>query len=188
MIVVNTGRSYPSIARRLLDAATREDALAELTKETSGRWPMISAENLARFADYVLGTCDGIVTVIYAVDGWETVTGSDGKTPKIQFDLVSPSMPVSPRWPRADTITSLIGTPQPGGPWKRGEARGTRMMTTPAELDVPRTTWMGAVCDAARAVVGPIDEAPRVPTMIVRPDGTVVVTVQAGTPVLVQTA
>ena len=201
MIIVNTQQSYPPIARRMLTPpsgstkpVTVDDSLLkELADDTRGEWLNFTDAALRANGDYLLGTCKGKVTVAYRITGYERTEYS-----KLRFE-VEPAL----------ELTHVIGAPQPGGPWKRGEARGIRQMGTPAlpegaECFADLGTWGRYVLDAASTILG--DEAPpggpvaawlreqweasldvsgvRVSS---RPDGTIVVDVPAGRDVLVRT-
>jgi hypothetical protein len=178
MILVNTKLKYPAAARALLE---QDDAVAlgDITRQT---WPDMTDARLTQYADYLMGTCGGIVTCIYEVKRWSRTTIDD--VIKLVF-TVAPAL----------DLADLIGRPQPGGPWRRGEARGTRCITTQDYLDelLPETgpsldrndTWRGAVARVARTILD-VPGTQHTPNLTVQPDGTVVVTVTAGTPVLVR--
>ena len=201
MIIVNTQRSYPPIARRMLmpppgsAKPVTVDALLleELAHVTGGEWLSFTDAVLRANGDYLLGTCGGEVTVAYRITGYERTKDS-----KLRFE-VEPAL----------ELAHVLGTPQPGGPWKQGEARGIRQMTTPAlPEDAARLgdfgTWVRSVLDAAGTILH--DEAPGGGTATAwlreqweaardvsgvrvssRPDGTIVVDVPAGHDVLVRT-
>lgn len=176
MLLVNTKASYPLAARALVEKGADPSALAHLAEVTAGDWPPLTEGVLRSWADYVLGTCEGIVTVAYTVETWHQVV-SHG-VPKVRF-VVEP----------ARELAYMIGTPQPHGPWRRGESRGTRRFESAPFLGGSRREhgtdgWEAAVVATARAILG-VREVEAGPTMTVRPDGTVVVTVDAGTNVLV---
>lgn len=200
MIITNTAQSYPEVARRILTplpgeskpVAVDADTLTSLADITRAEWPDISDKVLDGFDDYLLGTCQGLVTVAYRIVAHERING------KLWFD-------VEP----APELVPFIGQPQPLGPWKRGEARGTRRVPTPA---APATsiydfgTWNRSLIDAAFNVLGEPDfqqgpltaqllqqwteeQARNVPDNVhvsVRSDGTIVVDVPAGQNVLVR--
>ncbi len=180
MILVNTKRTYPAAAAALL----RDDDAAALLRDTTRQaWPNMADARLDEYGDFLMGTCDGIITCVYKVNHW-TRTTHDG-VDKLVF-TVTPAL----------DLTDLIGRPQPGGPWRRGEARGTRCVATQHYLAELRPqlgdgltgddTWRGAVEQVARALLGVPRLPHHSPSLTVQPDGTVVVTVSAGTPVLVQ--
>lgn len=187
MIVVNTGKTYPPIAYNLLTSSNHQRELAMLADVTRGDWPNLSDEHLDTFGDYLVGTCDGKVTAVYKITGFDRrhlASRDGGDRTKVRF-TVTPAFDFA--W--------LIGRDQPGGPWKRGEARGTRRIALgrheieEGRLDHHRT-WTAAVLQTARDVAANhFDDVapPRDPFEAhIRPDGVVVVEVPAGTPVLIQ--
>ncbi|WP_309131241.1 hypothetical protein [Brevibacterium sp.] len=202
MIIVNTAQTYPPVARQIVTpqpgqskpVTADENALMLLADITRGDWPSLSDRLLEEAGDYLLGTCEGLVTVTYRIIGHERVDGN-----KLRF-AVEP----------APELVPLIGQPQPLGPWKRGEARGTRRVDTPESLastvmyDVP--TWKRYVLGVAQDLLsgsvsaqGPLtahlrqqwieEQAASIPQNVhisVRPDGTIVIDVPAGQDVLVR--
>lgn len=202
MIVVNTAQTFPAIAHRALTpppgsanpATVEAKVLDELADATRGDWPNFSDKTLGIYADYLMGTCGGVVTTAYRITGQERLA-----TGKIRFE-VEPAVELTP----------LIGMPQPGGPWKRGEARGTRALETPAyPPTVPAEfwdlgTWTRAVLTAASVALGGDPHLPGDLTaqfnerwnaalnlndveVTVRQDGTIVIEVPSGRDVLVRT-
>lgn len=189
MLIVNTQLSYPDIGAELgLDDSAALVELAEITRKT---WPPLTDAYLKRSADFLAGTAYGKVTVTYRITGWARTSGD-----KIEFQVVP-----------APELTKLIGIIQPGGPWVRGEARGTRQVSTPrlqqiSEADRQRAIddeWTPAVIDAARRILGDAlvattdqpDAAIRTevyPQVKVTASGRVIVTVSAGQEVLVRVA
>lgn len=189
MLLVNTARSYPRVALSITTAHNVADLLGELADVTRQSWPDLSDEYLATNADYIAGTAAGLITVIYkVVDVDRTRGGRDGQN-EGPVKLVFSVRP-------APELGYLIGKPQPGGPWRRGEARGTRAVLTP-NADEPGADddptwdkrWIGPVLETARVVtrdvarIAPVDE--HVSTSI-SADGTVVVRVPMGTKVLIE--
>lgn len=200
MILVNTSKSYPSLARRIITpapgeskaVAVEESTLELLAEITCGDWRNLSDGLLAEYGDYLLGTCSGVVTVAYRITGHERFEG------KLRFE-------VEP----ATELTPLIGQPQPEGPWKRGEARGTRQVRTPESLPPADLynygAWVRGVLDAAQNVAWDTIKEPSplaaqilhqwaqaqeaVPENVqvsTQPDGTVVIDVPPGQDVLVR--
>lgn len=187
MIIVNTGKTYPPIAYNLLTTSDHQRVLAMLADVTSGDWPNLSDEHLETFGDYLVGTCDGRVTVAYKILGFSRryiETRHQGPRAKVRFS-------VEP----ATDLAWLIGRSQPGGPWRQGEARGTRRVALAGHeieegrLDY-RGTWVAAVAQTARSLAANhfTDVAPPNAAFEahIRPDGVVVLEVPAGTPVLIQ--
>ena len=201
MILVNTAKSYPTVARLIVSpppgqskpVTVENEILDALETVTTGDWPNLSDTFLDDHGDYLLGTCSGLVTVTYRITRYERIGG------KLRF-FVEP----------APELTPLIGQPQPQGPWKRGEARGTRQVVTPTSLPshYDHGTWKRYLINAALDVLGgtvsqqgPLashflqqwddERATIVPDNVrisVRLDGTIVVDVPPGQNVLVRTS
>lgn len=180
MLLVNTVHSYPAVANALTAATThaeRHMALHQLEEITRGDWPDLSDKTLAKSADAILGSSDGLITVAYEVRSWKRSKNAAGVT-KLIFEVAS-----DPK------LAWLIGLPQPGGPWRRGEARGTRQVQVDPAWAVDRAasgpTWDDQVMKTARHL-SPRDAPPELAQVHQRPDGTWVVTVPAGDPVLIR--
>lgn len=167
MIVVNTNQTYP---QAVSGGRVDFDALEQLT---CGDWPPMRDSLLDAAADVLIGTYNNVVTVFYNIRGWTRQTNG-----KLRFHVTS-----------APNMANWIGQPMPGGPWKKGEARGIRRIATPDDGPhrMPQhATWKGAIAATARQLLS-LDEVPdHEVTVVTRADGTIVVTVPAGAPVLVQ--
>lgn len=192
-IMVNNIHSYPPIAQSMHEVAhPLEPVFSDLADAVRGDWPPLSEHNLASYADLVLGTYAETVTAAYTVESWSSVT-NDAGTPKLVFDVSA----------ALDWI-HLIGQPQPGGAWRRGESRGTRRIDTPGlgEPTTPGsyTDWRLAVVTAARTLCPPSRTTPAEDarpvrrhdvktgdiSTTIRPDGSILVSVPAGVPVTIQ--
>lgn len=119
MIVVNLNRSYPTVAAQIADthpnsAKLRVSDLSPLADATRGDWYRLSDARIAEDGDLLVGTYASQVVSVYEPTGH--TQNSDGT---VTF-TVRPAR----HW------AALIGSPQPSGPWKRGEARSTRYLPT----------------------------------------------------------
>lgn len=150
VVVVNTNRTYPAFANALYERYghskwdpidQRDSALVRLMDLTAGNWPAMSAANAQTITEGTLlvGTFQNRVTSTWLI---RSVRSVPAQTPKVAFQITP-----------ADAYTHLIGTIQPGGPWKRGEARGIRLLTaTPEASESGRYAWLDAVATFARDV------------------------------------
>lgn len=132
MLLVNLNLSYPALSTAALDlpddpghpdVAAWHDRLRHATREW---WLNLSETYLDTHADYIAGTYEGRVVSVYRVTGWNRAQALDG------------IVRVSFRCQDAPEAAHLITSPMPGGPWKRGEARSTRAVPTPAEITPER--------------------------------------------------
>lgn len=143
MLLVNVKRSYPDVAERITSAHVihpeGDEPSLDLTDEdwqalksiACGWWQYLSIRYLDAWAsDYLAATANSLIVGIFRVDGYrhvdahgEPVQGLPGRESRVLFDL-------SP----APEAAHLIGQAMPGGPWQRGEGRGTRGVATPADL------------------------------------------------------
>lgn len=129
MIVVNLKRSYPELIQRE-QRGVLSDGL-NLQGITTGDWPKLSEESLEGFDDFLVGTYDNMIVTAYRLIGAETID-YDG-VEKTRFKVAEPIAGNGDQFGSllGNTASSepaawLIGCPIPGGPWKRGESRGTR--------------------------------------------------------------
>lgn len=124
MIVANLNKSYPSLIRA---AETRPLALQGIT---TGDWPYLKEATLNGYDDLLVGTYDDMIVTAYRITGTSTVDYEG--IPKTRFEVASPISPSDDPFAgflhdsRFEPAAWLIGCPIPGGPWKQGEARGTR--------------------------------------------------------------
>lgn len=184
MIIVNTKATYGHSAAGLVAG---EDRLHELAGNTGGDWPPLSEANLRTYADFLLGTCDGIVTVAYRITGTRRVEVEQATTSPDDEPLTVVKMRF--RIDPAPEMTWMIGRDQPEGPWRQGEARGTRRVLTPPHRSMEATLedWERAVVATARRVVPTpstaLSPAPAISASGVeiarRDDGALVVTIPA---------
>lgn len=108
MILVHLAYSWPAVARGEADAAD----------VTLGNWAGIADDKLDSYADAVLGIYKNEVVTAFDITGWNRLTeGTD--VGRIAF-TGTPSL----RW------WHLIGTPNPGTPWKKGMARPVQYLDT----------------------------------------------------------
>lgn len=126
MIVVSLNRSYPNL---IDDVKARTAPIASIQLEgfTRGEWPRMSAKLTEGYLDFVVGTWADIIVSAFPTNRVEETAGgrmkfefgTDGEAPDYLRSMFTSNVDVDPaEW--------LIGCPMPGGPWKRGEARGTR--------------------------------------------------------------
>jgi hypothetical protein len=132
MIVVSLKRSYPNL---IADLDSPSVGVVEYRLEgiTRGNWPAMRAELIDGYLDYVVGTWDGVIVSAYPTNAVEVL--SDGRI-KFGYEEDETSKPVdafTDRFERMSVSNNsgepaewLIGCPMPGGPWRQGEARGTR--------------------------------------------------------------
>lgn len=107
-IAVNIARTYPTVLELGLEGE-RSAQLERLEQATLGDWARVSARD-AESAQLIIGSYLGTIVSAYAVTGY--TRGEDDRV----------------RWAGrpADDFADLIGTPLPGGDWKRGQARPLR--------------------------------------------------------------
>ncbi|GEM_PF-6070700 len=144
MIVVNVAHSYAELLRR-----DRSPLLSfEFNRITTGHWPLMSDSTMEGFTDYLVGTYNDMIVTAFKIVS-VTREEFEGKE-KLKFvvdDFYNPdrsreSFPESTR--EVDPAAWLIGSPIPGGSWKKGEARGTRRYPLPTYLkDHPELTERG---------------------------------------------
>lgn len=120
MILVNLTKSYPAVARKLAELGldsprqVKVALLVDLAAATAGDWYRVSELKIAEFGDIIVGCYGG-----EAVSVWAIVGHTQQPDGTVSFQL-KPAL----EWHQ------LVGAPQPGGPWKRGEARATRYVDT----------------------------------------------------------
>ena len=122
MILVNVKNTYPDVAALIADHDDRPGAtptlgvanIAALIDITGSGWQQFSPGYLDDYGDYVAATVGATIVGVFRVDSHKNEAGRTrfGLTPAVE-------------------AAHLIGAPMPGGPWKRGEGRGTRGVTTP---------------------------------------------------------
>lgn len=138
MIVVGLHRTYPVVIDDVKNGQLNNawTIAAALSETTLGNWPKLSVSSLQGYLDYIVGTSKDMIVTAYKTSGFELVE-LDG-VEKIRFvaesiytrleddkdELFGAGTFGSLR--TRDTAAWLIGCPIPGGPWKRGESRGTR--------------------------------------------------------------
>lgn len=127
MIVVSLKRSYPNL---IDDVRAGSETIVSWRLEgiTRGDWPKISDALLDGYLDFVVGTYDGMIVTAFPIDKVST-----GPNETIQFagPDAGPGFEATMRekWSSNASLAAgewLVGCPIPGGPWKRGEGRGTR--------------------------------------------------------------
>ena len=153
-VIVNTKKTYLNASRALAhlpkDATDheREQALLDLATSVEGEWSPLNAVHDPEIGDIVIGTYDGLATCVFTIAEITQTRPGDTTSP-LRF-TVTPA----PHW------AHLIGLPQPGGPWQRGEARGTRIVpthtlpTSPDGSDPTRATrevWHATTLNVAHA-------------------------------------
>lgn len=107
MIIVNVNTTWPDVQE---GKVTPEYA-------TLRAWHGIGDKALERYADAILGIYQGEVVSAYDITGWQR--HGTGRTSKIEFTGVP-----SKRW------AHLIGTPNPGEAWRRGQQRPVKYKDT----------------------------------------------------------
>lgn len=108
MILVHLASSWPAVIRGEADTAD----------VTLGNWAGIADDKLDSYADSVLGIYRNEVVSAFDITGWHRLTEGDDAG-RIAF-TGRPSV----RWHH------LIGTPNPGTPWKKGMARPVQYLET----------------------------------------------------------
>ncbi len=83
-------------------------------RATLQAWAQITDDALTRYADGILGIYQNEVVTAFDIDDWER--NDDGR-------VVFSGIP-------SDTWEHLIGTPNPGKPWVRGQARPVQYLDT----------------------------------------------------------
>lgn len=197
MIVTSLNRSYPNLVD---DTQTRPHItpVFELEEKTRGDWPSMRETTVTGYFDYVVGTWNDMIVSAYPFDAIKRLDNG-----KVQFVNTTPQ--TDRESPRGEW---LIGCPIPGGPWKPGQARGTRRYALETYLDdhpellgridedfggrmaenLVRHFATGKKIDvadypqlaAAKASQAPTGPATGV-TVVREPGGTVVVTIPTGT-------
>lgn len=161
MIVVNLNRSYPEFAADLVAARPTPEAvvmkdLRPLAAITAGDWFRVTDIKARQYGDVLVGCYAGQVVSVYHVTGWKQQSDQT-----IRFD-VKPAI----------TWHAILGAGQPGGPWKQGEARGTRYVESASykeRYELPTTTgrdttsWKLATAELAYRHQGQISRDP-IPT------------------------
>ena len=123
-VLVNTKKTYLNASRALANLSDDstpheyEQAIQDLATSVEGEWPPLSAAHDRDMGDIVLGTYDGLITCVFTISEVIQTSPGDPHSP-LRFKVHA-----APDW------AHLIGAPQPDGPWKRGEARGTRIIGT----------------------------------------------------------
>ena len=118
MIVVNLNKSYPEFAAALGQSGKKDPNeilmrdLRPLAAITAGDWFRITDLRARQYGDVLVGCFAAQVVSIYHIVGWEQQPDQT-----IRFE-VKPAI----EW------ATMLGTGQPGGPWKQGEARGSRFV------------------------------------------------------------
>jgi hypothetical protein len=103
-------------------AATWQDVLAgrdTAEDATLGSWAQITDDALAVYGDVVLGIYQNEVVTAFEIDDWDR--NEDGR---VVFS-----------GDRSDRFEYLIGTPNPGKPWVRGQARPVQYLDTAVLTD-----------------------------------------------------
>lgn len=133
MIVVNLARSYQQLVE--LETVGVEQDLLSITQ---GEWPPLSESSLEGYADLLVGVFQDVIVTAYRIARVQVLLVDGVK--KMVFQVEPPVdrdlNPVSLDSDAArEPAAWLIGCPIPGGPWKRGEARGTRRWLLEDYLD-----------------------------------------------------
>lgn len=127
MIVVSLKRSYPELIRN--PSSSMPDTYM-IQSITTGDWPKLSAESLEGFNDILVGTYDNMIVTAYRITGVKAVDYEGVE--KTRFEVADAVAADGDQFSgllygtRTEPVAWLIGCPIPGGPWKRGESRGTR--------------------------------------------------------------
>jgi hypothetical protein len=98
-------------------ATTWQDVLAgtdTAERATLEAWAQITDDALATYGDAILGIYQNEVVTAFEIDGWDR--NADGR-------VVFSGTP-------SDRYEYLIGTPNPGRPWVRGQARPVQYLDT----------------------------------------------------------
>jgi hypothetical protein len=104
MIIVNINRNWPRVLQGELDADTA----------TLQKWHLISDKSLTEDGDVIVGVCQNTVVSAYDITGW-----TRDATGHVTFTGT-----LSMKW------KSLVGGPNPGKRWVRGQARPIQVVRT----------------------------------------------------------
>jgi hypothetical protein len=149
LILVNLARTWPNV---LLGKATPDQA-------TLGDWQGVSDNALSDHADYVLGVYQNQVVTSFDVTGWQRQPNG-----RVRFEGTP-----SKRW------AHLVGGPNPGPAWTRGQVRPVKYLDTRAlaegavEPEEHGTGHRALISGFSLAVEG------RHATVTVPPGGTVII-------------
>lgn len=127
MIVVSLKRSYPNLIDDVRDGSEKI-ASWRLEGITRGDWPKMSDALLDGYLDFVVGTYDDMIVTAYPI---EKVSPGPNETIKFAGSDAGAGFEATlhEQWSSNASLAAgewLVGCPMPGGPWKRGEGRGTR--------------------------------------------------------------
>lgn len=117
MIVVNLNKTFPEWAKQFGASAPKDlqqvkvADLAGLSEICAGDWWRITDLMIAQYGDLLVGCYAGQVVAPYYIAGHR----QDPATGRVRFVLKP-----------AYDYASIIGAGQPEGPWRKGEARGSR--------------------------------------------------------------
>jgi hypothetical protein len=109
MILVHLAATWPAVL------AGRDTA----ERATLGAWAQVTDDALAVYGDAVLGIYQNEVVSAFEIEGWEH--NEDGR---VVFEGTE-----------SDRFEHLIGTPSPGRPWVRGQARPVQYLDTAVVTD-----------------------------------------------------
>lgn len=129
MILVNINRTYPEAAEQIAavnedasrDIATMKAVVQPLIDGSRRWWPMLTPRYLEEHGDYLAAIADHRIVGVFRVTG--TSIEMVGDVRKVVFDVEI-----------APEAAHHIGAPTPGGPWRKGESRGTRSVVTPGDF------------------------------------------------------
>lgn len=171
-LAVNIARTYPTVIRLALDGRPA-DQLERLEHVSLGDWARVSEKD-ATSVELILGSYLGTIVSAYSLTG-HTRDG-EGRV----------------RWTGrpADDFAGLIGTPLPGGDWKRGQARPLRKVQVTQRPGNAEEAMKGHLLEMSRYDHDPERRLPaeelqsKISVRVQLPD-TVVIRVPAGTKVVI---
>ena len=118
MIVVNLNKTFPTWAEKFAVTAPVDDLhqvkiadLHGLAEICAGDWWRIPELAIAQYGDLLVGCYANQIVAAYHISGHR----QDKATGRVRFTIKP-----------AYDYSGIIGAGQPGGPWKQGEARGSR--------------------------------------------------------------
>lgn len=166
MIIVNLNKTFPDWAEKFAAAAPADDLhkvkiadLHDLAEICAGDWWRIPDLTIAGYGDILVGCYANQVVAAYTIAGHR----QDPKTSRVRFTLKP-----------AYEYSAIVGAGQPGGPWKQGEARGSRHLPTDDYADRYKGTpnaraWKYNVAELAVLLSSRLTRDPTPPAQVNHP-------------------
>lgn len=166
MIVVNLNKTFPDWAEKFAAAAPVDDLhqvkiadLHGLAEICAGDWWRIPELAIAQYGDLLVGCYANQIVAAYHIGGHR----QDKPTGRVRFAIK----------PAYDYF-AIIGAGQPGGPWKQGEARGSRNLPLDDYADRYKGTtnaraWKYNVAEMAVLLAAQITRDPTPPAQVTHP-------------------